>query len=199
MKEKEDVSSSHVLTADDLQHRFVGREEAIKAASSCFARIITVAKRDVPGNLRPIIPVCAGISGLGKTRMLEEGGMILRDVMELGAERVASVIVPYDDMYSPQEVEQSMPIAASFSWRMLYRFFLAENCSVSFKEWFKSRLPVNGHHLTFATAVQAIECKLRKRQPDTTVPLYLFLGIDDYQCIKYVGAHQENPDVSLIH
>lgn len=180
MKEKKVIPSPHVLDEENLKFRFVGREDAIKQTSKSFANIIRTVESGFPDCNRPEFPVCAGISGLGKTRMLEEGGMILRDVMKLDAKLVSSVIVPYSNEYSPQPVEATLPIEASFSWRLLYRFFLANNCSYSFDEWFMSRLPVNACHLTFGKAVRTIECKLRKKQQDTTKLLHLFLGIDDY-------------------
>lgn len=54
--------------------------------------------------------------------MLEEGGTIL-ERMKLDPDHVVRVIASYFNGFSPQSVERSMPIEASFSWRLLYRFF----------------------------------------------------------------------------
>lgn len=101
----------------------IGREDAIDTTMKCFTQITTSASSDFPNTL---IPVCYGMSGMGKTRMLEEGVNIMKR-MEL--ENVFGVIVPYDGNFEPQPVESSMSIATSFSWRLLFRFFLEGNCS----------------------------------------------------------------------
>jgi hypothetical protein len=130
--------------------------------------------------------------------MLDEGGTILRDVMGFDSAHVASVIVPYSKGYDPQRVDASMPIAASFSWRLLYRFFLDKNCKHTFREWFELRLPRNGAELAFAEAVEVIERKLCQTLQDEE-PLCLFRGIDDYQRIDSVGAQRRYRGRSSLH
>jgi hypothetical protein len=125
------------------------------------------------------IPVCSGISGLGKTRMLEEGVFILQ---RMGLKNIFSVIVPYFNGFSPQEVEVCMPIQASFSWRLLYKFFLDGNCNSRFDHWFQYKLPRNGSLLTLSAAVAAIQEKITKT--GEAGPFHLFIGIDEYQKLK---------------
>ncbi|POM67141.1 Crinkler (CRN) family protein [Phytophthora palmivora] len=124
--------------------------------------------------------------------MLEEGGMILPDLMKLNAMHVTSVIVPYLKGFGPQLVEKSMPIEASFSWQLLYRFFC-----ITIAKWFELRLPVNGNLPRSTTALEVIDCKLRKKLQDKEEPLYLFLGIDAYQAIEKVRDQQS--EKSLVH
>ncbi|KAG7386070.1 hypothetical protein PHYPSEUDO_000662 [Phytophthora pseudosyringae] len=143
------------------------------------------------------MPVCSGISGLGKTRMLEEGITILQEVMKLDRNHIASVIVPYSNGFRPHPVEQSMSIEASISWRLLFRVFLDKNCSHSFQSWFQSRLPCNGGQLTLENAVGVVVRKLRKKAQEPA-PLYLFLGIDDYQKITKVGARPKETKTPLV-
>ncbi|KAG1696694.1 hypothetical protein DVH05_017917 [Phytophthora capsici] len=85
-----------------------------------------------------------------------------------------------------------MPIVASFSWRLLYRFFLDRNCAFAFNQWFTSRLPCNGNELLLSQAIRVIERKLRQRVQGQE-SLYLFLGIDEYQKIEEEGASRWNP------
>ncbi|OWY93249.1 Crinkler (CRN) [Phytophthora megakarya] len=147
------------------------------------------------------IPVCSGMSGLGKTRMLDEGYLILRDEMKLDDKHINSVIIPYSNGYNNiHPIEEFMPIQASFSWRLLYRFFLDLNCRHSFEAWFYYRLPANGHQLTFANAVEVIELKLCQNQQieDKEVPLYLFLGIDSYQTIRWINVKRKHTDKSFV-
>ncbi|KAG7375880.1 hypothetical protein PHYBOEH_001958 [Phytophthora boehmeriae] len=187
------VSRPHILAQESLEFRLVGREKTIDTASECFKKIITHARSTATDRNQVPMPVC---SGLGKTRMLEEGGTIL-ERMKLDPKDVVRVIVPYFNGFSPQSVERSMPIEASFSWRLLYRFFLDNNCSFAFDKWFKSRLPRNGDQQTLSGAIEVIERKLReKRQEPAT--LYLFLGVDEYQKIEKIGARQKDFKTSLL-
>ncbi|KAH9089392.1 hypothetical protein LEN26_019210 [Aphanomyces euteiches] len=130
--------------------------------------------------------------------MLEEGAMILREILkENEFDCIASVIVPYYNEYMPNPVEKTMSIEASFSWRLLYRFFLAGNCTLSFDEWVENRLPSNGDQLTLTLALEVIQYKLSERLQNPP-RLYLFLGIDEYLNIKNVKAPRSVPDTSLL-
>ncbi|KAI9985264.1 hypothetical protein PInf_004590 [Phytophthora infestans] len=190
------VSRPHILAQESLEFRLVGREQAIETASKCFKNIITHASRTASDRIKVAMPVCSGISGLGKTRMLEEGGTIL-ERMKLNPNHVARVIVPYFNGFSPQSVERSMPIEASFSWRLLYRFFLDMNCDREFDEWFELRLPRNGAQLKLKRAVRVIERKLRDKLQEPAT-LYLYLGVDEYQKIEKIGAQRKDPNTSLL-
>ncbi|KAG3124954.1 hypothetical protein PI126_g22997, partial [Phytophthora idaei] len=194
--EEATVSSPHILEAESLQFRLVGREKAIATAAKCFSNIIAVSGTTASDRTKQAMPVCSGISGLGKTRMLEEGGTILQK-MKLDPKHVVRVIVPYFNGFSPQPVERSMPIEASFSWRLLYRFFLDRNCALRFDNWFRSRLPRNGGQLTLSDAIEVIERKVRQRVQGREM-LYLFLGIDEYQKIEKVNASRKDPNTSLL-
>ncbi|KAG3115521.1 hypothetical protein PI126_g24686, partial [Phytophthora idaei] len=99
--EEATVSSPHILEAESLQFRLVGREKAIATAAKCFSNIIAVSGTAASDRTKQAMPVCSGISGLGKTRMLEEGGTILRK-MKLDPKHVVRVIVPYFNGFSPQ-------------------------------------------------------------------------------------------------
>ncbi|KAG2808646.1 hypothetical protein PC111_g16393 [Phytophthora cactorum] len=128
--------------------------------------------------------------------MLEEGSTILGK-LKLDPKRVVRLIVQYFNGFNPQPVERSMPIEASFSWRLLYRFFLDRNCALRFNNWFRSRLPRNGGQLTLSDAIEVIERKLRQRVQGQET-LYLFLGIDEYQKIEKVNAPRKDPNTSLL-
>ncbi|KAH9154108.1 hypothetical protein AeRB84_003755 [Aphanomyces euteiches] len=192
------ISSPHLLTEESLQFRLTGREDAIETAMECYTKIIESSKTTATDRTKRTIPVCSGISGLGKTRMLEEGILILRNIVkEEEFNCIASVIVPYYNEYMPNPVEKTMSIEASFSWRLLYRFFLAGNCTLSFGKWAEKRLPSNGYQLTLTLALQVIQYKLSERM-NNPPRLYLFLGIDEYQNIENVNAPRRDPDTSLL-
>ncbi|KAH9098871.1 hypothetical protein LEN26_016554, partial [Aphanomyces euteiches] len=196
------LSSPHVLPQESLQFRLTGREEAIQSATKCYMTIIEASTTTAIDRTKRTIPVCSGMSGLGKTRMLEEGILILRNVWkETGLEDdfncIACVIVPYSNGFTPRPVERTMSIEASFSWRLLFRFFLDANCLVEFDEWFRKRLPSNGDELTLKLALQVIQHKLSERLGNPP-RLYLFLGINEYQKIEKVGALEKNADTTIL-
>ncbi|EEY53066.1 Crinkler (CRN) family protein [Phytophthora infestans T30-4] len=190
------VSRPHILESDSLQFQLVGREKALMKTAKCFLNIIARSGTASTDRTEQVVPVCSGISGLGKTRMLEEGGTILQE-MGLDPDYVERVIVPYCNGFSPQPVEKTMPIAASFSWRLLYRFFLDKNCALAFDKWFKLRLPRNGGRLKLSNAIKVIDRKLR-RPVHGKEKLYLFVGVDEYQKIERVKAPRSDPDTSLL-
>ena len=101
----------HILVDQSLDFRMVGREDAIRVAQDCFKSIIDAWLQKRTDRTKYPIPVCSGISGLGKTRMLEEGSSLLRN---MGLDNIFSVIVPYFNGFGPQAVETCMSIQASF-------------------------------------------------------------------------------------
>jgi hypothetical protein len=58
------------LAQESLEFRLVGREQTIDIAFKCFKTIITHARNTASDRIQVKMPVCSGISGLGKTRML---------------------------------------------------------------------------------------------------------------------------------
>ncbi|EGZ09432.1 hypothetical protein PHYSODRAFT_441694, partial [Phytophthora sojae] len=83
-------------------------------------KIFRSAKNNTRSHIYNQIPICSGISGMGKTRMLEEGGMILRDYMGLDEQCITSVIVPFYDEFGPNPADKLMTTEASLAWRLLY-------------------------------------------------------------------------------
>jgi hypothetical protein len=182
----------HILSEDKMGFSLVGREDAVSTAMMYFQGIIDVNKKKVRDRTEYIIPVCSGISGLGKTRMLDEGLFILQ---EMGLKNALSVSIPYFNGFKPVELEAYLPIEASFSWRLLYKFFLDGNCDSSFGEWLNLALPVNGYLLNLATAFAVIHRKLSQSRAG---PFHLFVGIDEYQKIEEVGARPKNPNSTCL-
>ncbi|KAE9274203.1 hypothetical protein PF008_g29653, partial [Phytophthora fragariae] len=60
------VSRPHIWTDESLQFRLIGWEQAIDAASKCFSNIINHTNIPALDRTKVVIPVCSGISGLGK-------------------------------------------------------------------------------------------------------------------------------------
>jgi hypothetical protein len=67
-------------------------------------------------------PICVGIPGVGKTRMLEEWNQIFSEVGISETERIG-LLVLYFNGHSICSVDADLPIAKTFAWRMLHRHF----------------------------------------------------------------------------
>ncbi|KAG9405243.1 hypothetical protein AC1031_004351 [Aphanomyces cochlioides] len=99
------------------------------------------------------IPVCAGLSGLGKSRMLEEWENMF-DLADIHEPRLGALVLYYNG-HKPHVIEGSMTMEASFSWRILHRLFIEEN-GVEFSKWFNECLPKNGAELQLRIALEVI-------------------------------------------
>ncbi|GMF23446.1 unnamed protein product [Phytophthora lilii] len=75
-------SNPHILDESSLQIPFVGRYKAVTKTARCFNDIIDMAKGNNGLQSDDVIPFFCGMAGLGKTRMLEEGEMILKDKLK---------------------------------------------------------------------------------------------------------------------
>ena len=172
----------HVLALSELEFKLSGRKAALEQAARCMKEISRPTAET--SRVTRKIPVCSGLSGLGKTRMLEEWEMIF-ELAEIPEPRLG-VLVLYHNGHTPVHVERKMTIESSFSWRLLHRCFLEGN-GMEFSKWFSEKIPINGGDLTLRIALETIRGKydelsmIKKNQI-----LHLFIGIDEYQSIHEV-------------
>ena len=184
----------HVLSETSRSFVLSGRDKALNSAAKAF-KAISEPIEAFDHTMRRI-PVCLGISGLGKTRMLEEWERVF-DLAEIPSPRLGA-LVPYDNGYTPQSAEESMPIEASFSWRLLHRLFLDGN-GPAFSDFMDAMLPNNAKKLRLRTALKVIRSHLVARGVVIESEcLHLFLGIDEYQSIKDVQGVQVSHDGGLL-
>ncbi|RKP17013.1 hypothetical protein ROZALSC1DRAFT_31147 [Rozella allomycis CSF55] len=176
-----DETKLFVLFGETRKIEMSGREAAIAQAADrfkVFANPVGKSRED------RAIPVVSGLSGIGKTRLMEEFETIF-DMAGVGQPRFG-VIVSYEVGHNPQPVEQSMRIEASFSWRLLYRVFIEGN-GVDFIKWFGTCLPVNGAGLTLDTALKVIRMKAESLGLiGENGVFHMFLGVDKYHYIEDV-------------
>ena len=102
------------LTPDNLSYKLSGRENALETAAGCFRILAKCATTTSKSDRR--IPVCSGLPGLGKSRMLDEWDQIF-DRADITGPHLGSLVVYYNG-HKPHPVEKSMTIEASFSWRL---------------------------------------------------------------------------------
>lgn len=99
---KKFISEPHVLTPPSLAVSLSCRDQAIQTANGAFKKLVQ-AQEGRPGSDRTKlkIPVCAGMSGLGKTRMLEEASLASQNLTQ----NACVVIVTYGNGHSLRTVE----------------------------------------------------------------------------------------------
>jgi hypothetical protein len=147
--------------------------------------------------------VFSGMTGLGKTRMLEEWEQMFKEAHV--PEPYLGVLVSYGNGYSVKALDGALPVEAGFSWRMLHRLFLEDNCAFEYNAWNStSFIPHNAHNLTIRVALQVVralagECRKSKSAGECTVAqagqtLSLFIGIDEYQKIPEGKDYKERVD-----
>ncbi|KAI3632076.1 hypothetical protein MIR68_009912 [Amoeboaphelidium protococcarum] len=174
----------HVIRPAARAIPLCGRQAALEQAAECM-KVLSLPYVETDRVNRKI-PVCAGLSGLGKTRMLEEWQQIM-DLAGITHNRLGALVLYYNG-HMPHPVERKMTIEASFSWRLLHRLFIEGNGD-GFAVWFTKQLPVNGGELTLRLTLTVIRQKCINlgliKQDDT---LNLFLGVDEYQTIHEVGG-----------
>ena len=125
-------------------------------------------------NSRPI-PVCTGIPGLGKTRLLEECATTVLDMTQIPGQRISGIVSFGNDGNAYGEFDELLGIQCSFAWRLLHMFFKAH---YSFEDWMRNKSPKNRNKLTLRLALSIIE---RYWSQKTKENILVFVGIDEYQ------------------
>ena len=184
----------HVLSETKRSFALSGRDKALNSAADAFKAISEPI--EAPDRIERKIPVCSGISGLGKTRMLEEWDKIF-DLAEIPSPRLGALVLYYNG-HSPQSAEDSMPIEASFSWRLLHRLFFDGN-GPAFSDFMSTMLPNNAKKLRLETALEVIRSHLVARGDVLESGcLHMFLGIDEYQSIMNVNRKPRSKKGGLL-
>mmetsp|Transcript_17739 Transcript_17739/g.26236 ORF Transcript_17739/g.26236 Transcript_17739/m.26236 type:complete len:741 (+) Transcript_17739:53-2275(+) len=126
-------------------------------------------------------PICVGIPGVGKTRLLEEWNHIFDGlgIGQLEVDRMGLLVLYYNG-HCVCDVDVQLPIEKTFAWRILHRYFFE---GLSFKP-FMHQLQSSSVYEDI-TIVQSILTVVSTRDlnPSRSTPLSFFLGIDEYQSI----------------
>jgi DNA uptake protein ComE-like DNA-binding protein len=135
-----------------------------------------------------ILPVFVGLSGVGKTRLLQE---YLHFVPTSGVALLIAVHVMYYNGRSIGSADRNLPIVESFAARLLHRFFCegiaGRRPFSSFMEGLgtdSTTFPKMNIILACRTIRSALERTGRLKNDDT---LGLFISIDEYHSIGEIG------------
>jgi len=181
------ASGAHVLSPESMAFTLEGRQQAMKTIESCLKKIFESAtkgrsdRRDYP------FPVCSAMSGIGKTRLLDEwvkklndDADIWRDINFPPTEQRLALVLSYGNGHSVVSEERSMGAHAGFAWRLLYAIFLERNSKLNGWQPFWTSLPRNADELTLGDVFSVIQRVLGLNDEDKCA---LFVGIDEYQRI----------------
>jgi hypothetical protein len=129
------------------------------------------------------IPVCSGLSGLGKTRLLDEWPTYFARAGIDGAH--LGVLVMYANGHALTGADEVLSVEAAFAWRLLHRVFLEDN-GAEFATFFKKRtLPANANDLALEDALHVLYAgALATKAVAEGQLLSLFVGIDEYQVLS---------------
>ncbi|KAK5671111.1 hypothetical protein QVD99_002871 [Batrachochytrium dendrobatidis] len=150
-----------------------GREKSLQHIASCF--MATHRHRsNIDRNSRHI-PVCTGIPGLGKTRLMTECSTTVLDMTGIQGKRLSAIVSFGNDGSAYGEIDKLLGIKCSFSWRLLHSFFKAQ---YKLDVWMREKSPKNRSGLTMTLALSTIELYWSQKTRDD---ILLFVGVDEYQ------------------
>jgi hypothetical protein len=167
------ISQEEINSNNPILFPLAGREESISHIASCFST--TYKERcNKHRNSRPI-PICTGIPGLGKTRLLEECATTVLDRTQIPGHRLSGIVSFGSDGNVYGKFDDLLGIECSLAWRVLHMFFKAQ---YKFHKWMRVKSPGNRKKMTFDLALDVIELYWTRK---TEKNILVFVGIDEYQ------------------
>ncbi|KAI3657486.1 hypothetical protein MP638_006133 [Amoeboaphelidium occidentale] len=167
------LSQQEINANDPIQFPLAGRDESLKFIADCFSTVFQNRRSD-DRNQRPI-PICTGVPGLGKTRLLKECASTVLGITRIPGKRLSSIISFGNDGNAYGWVDESLGIECSFAWRVLHSLFKAQ---YSYESWMRDKSPANRKLMTLDMALQTIEEYWSKKTNDN---ILVFVGVDEYQ------------------
>jgi hypothetical protein len=195
-------NAAQIHTNEDKAIDLQSRQKTLEGFTALIAERRTSLSEKPMGDDRTKYPmaVFSGMKGLGKTRMLEEWKLAFEGASITSTDSVSAVIVSYGNCTGLCQEDDSLPIAASFGWRMLHRLFVLQNSKNNdSRTWASSGfLPTtNAEKMTLPLALQVIQGLLQEfgEVPRNTM-CCLFIGIDEYQNIPK-GNKYESQEIRI--
>lgn len=181
------VSGANLLSPESMEFTLEGRQQAMKTIEKCLRKLFESATKGKSDRRDYPFPVCSAMSGIGKTRLLDEwvkkindDADIWRDIHFPPTEQRLALVLSYGNGHSVVSEERSMGVHAGFAWRLLYAIFLERNSKLNFWQHFWTSLPRNADELTLGDVFRVIQRVLGLNDEDKCA---LFVGIDEYQRI----------------
>lgn len=124
MKERKQ-SDSPILLDTSLKFKFEGRQNTVQEIIEKFKQLNDFQRNALDGRrgtdrTQVPIPICSGLQGIGKTRVLHEWKKYCPEMTSTSS--YCGVIVPYYNGHALTELDEYLTIEASFSWRLLHKY-----------------------------------------------------------------------------
>ncbi|KAJ3268527.1 hypothetical protein HDV01_002674 [Terramyces sp. JEL0728] len=171
-------SQEQINTNQQIDFPLAGREESLEHLAKCFST--TYKERFSTDRNRRPLPVCTGIPGLGKTRLMEECSTTVLDMTNIEGKRISGIVSFGNDGNPYNDFDRLLGIQCSFAWRVLYLFFKAH---YDFNQWMREKSPKNRKLLTLGLVLAVIEQYWCQK---TNENILLFVGVDEYQKLNMV-------------
>lgn len=176
------------LSTDDLNIKLVERQQTLENIKCCWEERYNSYQQGSTDRTRMVIPVCVGMSGVGKTRLLEEHRTIF-SLMKNSPSWKIGILLLYYNGHSPSVDEKKLPLTFCLGWRLLHRVFIERRQDISppmdFLTWMQ--LPLVNTQLQNIDLLMSLriirKCLLDNKTDESTTILSIFLGIDEYQYI----------------
>ncbi|KAJ8323122.1 hypothetical protein O5D80_008180 [Batrachochytrium dendrobatidis] len=173
LPDKQILSQQQTNLNQKVVFPLAGREQSLQHIASCF--MATHRHRsNIDRNSRHI-PVCTGIPGLGKTRLMTECSTTVLDMTKIQGKRLSAIVSFGNDGNSYGEIDKLLGIKCSFAWRVLHSFFKAQ---YKFDVWMREKSPINRSGLTMQLALSTIELYWSQKTQDN---ILVFVGVDKYR------------------
>ena len=174
-----DLNQDQLFSHDEfpeIEFPLAGRDTSLQHIAHCFTK--TFRNRFVGDRMERPIPICTGIPGLGKTRLLRECPTTVLDMTGIPGQRVSTIIsFAHEGTSYTKNIDEYLGIQCSFAWRLLHSFFKA---NYSFSTWMYEKSPRNRKALTLNLVLGILEYHFRPKL-DAQENLLVFVGIDEYQ------------------
>ena len=131
------------------------------------------------------LPVCVGVPGAGKTRLLEEWKTVFQ-TMVIPDSNSLGILVPYFNGHGVREIETQYSTERTFVWRLLHKYFLEDIVLFStFMDTVAPKLP----NITLIQAILVV-CKYSSQREGFNVDerTSIFIGVDEFQTIPDNGT-----------
>jgi hypothetical protein len=162
-----------INSTNSILFPLAGREQSLEHIASCFSTSYR-NRFNQDRNSRPI-PVCTGIPGLGKTRLMQECASTVLDMTLIPGIRKSGIVSFGNDGNSYGRFDDLLGIQCSFAWRVLHMFFKAH---YRFEYWMREKSPKNRREMSLDLALSVIE---QHWSQVTEENILVFIGIDEYQ------------------
>ncbi|KAI8894633.1 hypothetical protein BC833DRAFT_623785 [Globomyces pollinis-pini] len=115
---KTEIVSSQEMSNSTIVFPLAGREESLEHICKCF--LTTYQERFNADRTSRPIPVCTGIPGLGKTRLMQECATTVLDMTQIPGKRISGIVSfgNYGNAYG--KFDELLGIQCSLAWRDLF-------------------------------------------------------------------------------